>query len=161
MSDGDPRKQLAAALGRIPSGLFVVTLCHDDAETGLLASWLQQCSFEPPQLSMAIKRGREVAEWLTDGAAFTVNVLDGSQTDMIVHFGRGFGPGDPAFHGLAIERSAAGGVVLSEALAYLDCQVVARFPAGDHDLYVGRVLAGKMLNEGQPMVHVRKSGMHY
>ena len=43
MSERDPHKQMAVALGKIPSGLFVVTVRRDEAETGLLASWLQQC----------------------------------------------------------------------------------------------------------------------
>jgi flavin reductase (DIM6/NTAB) family NADH-FMN oxidoreductase RutF len=127
----------------------------------MLASWVQQCSFEPPRLSVALSRGREVSAWLTEGAAFTLNILDDTQTDMIVHFGRGFALGQPAFEGLEIERCPEGGPVLSEALAYLECRVVARHPAGDHDLLIGEVLRGRLLGEGQPMVHVRKSGAHY
>ncbi|HXG12400.1 MAG TPA: flavin reductase family protein [Gemmataceae bacterium] len=161
MNDREPQKQLAAALGRIPSGLFVVTVRRGGAETGMLASWVQQCSFEPPQISLAIKRGREIAAWLTEDAPFVVNILDESQTDMLIHFGRGFRLDEPAFTGLAVERAASGAPVLSEALAYLDCRVVSRCAAGDHDLYIGRVIAGRMLGEGHPMVHVRKSGFHY
>lgn len=161
MTDGDPQKQLAAALGRIPSGLFVMTVRGGDGDTGMLASWIQQCSFEPPQLSVAIKRGRGIGAWLAEGTPFVINVLDESQTDMLIHFGRGFEPGEPAFAELAIERSESGLPVLIEALAYLDCCVVSRSPAGDHDLFIGRIEAGRMLGEGHPMVHIRKSGMHY
>src|SRR5436305_10749406 len=88
MVEGDPRKEMLAALGRVPSGLFVLTARHGGDETGMLASWVQQCSFEPPQVSVALRQGREVQAWLTDGAAFTLNILDDSQTDMISHFGR-------------------------------------------------------------------------
>jgi flavin reductase (DIM6/NTAB) family NADH-FMN oxidoreductase RutF len=161
MTESDPQKQMAAALGRVPSGLFILTACRGEAETGMLASWVQQCSFEPPLVSVAIKRGRDVVAWLTEGAAFTLNILDESQTDMIVHFGRGFKLDEPAFTGLALERSANGGAVLGESLAYLDCRVLGRFPAGDHDIFLGQVTAGRMLSEGHPMVHIRKSGMHY
>jgi flavin reductase (DIM6/NTAB) family NADH-FMN oxidoreductase RutF len=161
MTDSDPHKQLGAALGRIPSGLFVLTARRGEQETGMLASWVQQCSFEPPQISVAVKRGREVAAWLTEGAAFVLNVLDDSQTDVLIHFGKGFPLGEPAFDGLEVERTEGGVPVLSEALAYLDCRVVGRYPAGDHDLYIGRVVAGRMLGEGHPMVHIRKSGFHY
>jgi len=60
-----------------------------------------------------------------------------------------------------VERPAEGGPVLAEALAYLACRVQARYPAGDHELIVGEVVSGRLLGEGHPMVHVRKSGMHY
>lgn len=161
MGDADPQKQLASALGRIPSGLFVLTARKDGAETGMLASWVQQCSFQPPQITVAIKSDRYLLAWLGDGAAFTLNILDASQTDMIVHFGRGFGPGDAAFEGLDIERDGAGGPVLSEALAYLKCRVAGSCRAGDHVLLIAQVVAGRLLGDGQPMVHVRKSGCHY
>lgn len=161
MTEADNLKQLAAALGRIPSGLFVVTARSGEAETGMLGSWVQQCSFDPPQLTVALRRDRDVNAWLTPGTAFTVNILDDGQTDMVAHFGRGFALGEPAFTGLEVERPGGAPPVLSEALAYLECRVEGRFPAGDHELLVGRVVAGRVLGDGKPMVHVRKSGLHY
>src|SRR5579862_2937488 len=161
MSDGDERKRMIAALGRIPSGLFVLTVRHGDAETGMLASWVQQCSFEPPQISVAIKRDRDVWAWLSDGATFTLNILDDSQTDMIGHFGRGFALTEPAFTDLPVERPDGAAPVLTEALAYLVCRVAGRLSAGDHDLLIGQVVGGAMLSDGQPMIHVRKNGSHY
>jgi flavin reductase (DIM6/NTAB) family NADH-FMN oxidoreductase RutF len=161
MSD-DRQKGLTAALGRIPSGLFVVTARRGESETGMLASWVQQCSFGPPQLTMCLRRGRDINTWLEDGAAFTVNVIeDDGSTDLIVHFGRGFGLDEPAFEGVEVYRPGGAPPVLREALAYLECRVAARWPVGDHDLFVGRVVAGGTHGEGKPMVHVRKSGMHY
>ncbi len=161
MSESDRARPWAGALGRVPSGLFVVTARSGEQETGMLASWVQQCSFDPPQVSVAVRRDREVVAWLTPGAALTVNVLDSTQTDMIVHFGRGFPPGAPAFVGLDVERPNGAPPVLSDALAYLECRVTDRLPAGDHDLFIARVVDGRVLSEGQPMVHIRKSGLHY
>jgi flavin reductase (DIM6/NTAB) family NADH-FMN oxidoreductase RutF len=161
MKPDDPAFPLASALGRVPSGIFVLTLSQNGIETGMLASWVQQCSFDPPQVSVAIRRDREIIGLLGEGALFTLNILEASQTDMIVHFGRGFALGQDAFNGLDVRRELPQGPVLSEALGYLRCQVVGRIPAGDHDLFLGRVLAGRILDEGQPMVHIRKNGLHY
>ena len=161
MKSDDPHRALAAALGRIPSGLFVLTVARDGVATGMLVSWVQQCSFAPPQLSLAIRGDREIAALLGAGALFTLNILEASQTDMIVHFGRGFALTQDAFAGLEAQHRPPRGVVLAEALGYLECEVVERVPAGDHDLFVGRVLAGELLDEGQPMVHIRKNGLHY
>ena len=119
MEPVNPNKQLQAALGRIVSGMFVITARREPGETGMLASWVQQCSFQPPQLSVAIQRGREIADLLGTNSAFTLNILEESQTDMIVHFGRGFELPEPAFQNLEIERAESGGPVLQEALAYL------------------------------------------
>jgi flavin reductase (DIM6/NTAB) family NADH-FMN oxidoreductase RutF len=154
-------QSLAAALGRIPSGLFVLTVGHGDAATGMLASWVQQCSFEPPQISLAVKPGRFAADLLTAEAAFVINVLAAGQTDFLKHFGKGFGPGEPAFTGFDIYPTAEGVPVLRAALAHLDCRVAGRMSAGDHEIVIGRTTAGRLHAEGQPAVHIRKSGAHY
>jgi flavin reductase (DIM6/NTAB) family NADH-FMN oxidoreductase RutF len=161
MTDPESQKHLASALGRIPSGLFILTARRGDLETGLLTSWVQQCGFDPPSISLAVKRDREILAWLTQGSIFTLNVLDDSQTDMIVHFGRGFALTDNAFKDLEIDHPDQGDPVLAEALAYLRCQVASRCPAGDHDLIIARVIDGRLLGNGHPMVHIRKSGFHY
>ncbi len=157
----DHTRSLASALGKVASGIFIVTARRGQAETGMLASWVQQCAFEPPLLTVAIKEGRYIGRMLADGAALTINVLDESQTDMVVHFGRGFEPGAAAFDGLEVRGRPGLPPVLSESLAYLDCQVTAHYATGDHDLFVCKVLDGAVLNEGRPMIHVRKSGFHY
>jgi flavin reductase (DIM6/NTAB) family NADH-FMN oxidoreductase RutF len=154
-------RQLSAALGRIPSGLFVLTARRGTAETGMLTSWVQQCAFDPPHISVALQRDRPIIAWLTDGASFTLNILDDSQTDMIAHFGRGFALDEPAFAGLEVERLEGGGPVLQEALAYMDCRIRDQLPVGDHELFIAEVVGGRVLSEGQPMVHIRKSGFHY
>jgi len=152
---------LAAALGRVPSGLFILTVGSDGQATGMLASWVQQCSFDPPQISLAMKAGRHAADLLTDRAAFVVNILPAGANDLLKHFGKGFGPGEPAFTGLDVYPTAEGVPVLRAALAHLDCRVAGRFDGGDHDLVIGRVIGGRLHAEGQPAVHIRKSGAHY
>ena len=158
---GDVDKELAAALGRIPSGLFIVTARQGTAETGFLASWVQQCSFEPLLVSVALRKGRDVHDWLVPGALFVLNILGEGQTNFLSHFGKGFALGQPAFNGLELIRSESGLPVLATALAYLECRVEARHSAGDHELLLGQVIGGKLLREGEPMVHVRKSGLRY
>ncbi len=161
MQTSDPNKSLAAALGRIPSGVFILTATKDAVETGMLASWVQQCSFQPPLITFVLQRNRPIADLLNPGAAFTLNVLEAAQTDMIAHFGKGFALADNAFAGLDICRTPPHGPILSEAHAYLFGKVVERKPTGDHDLYIAEVTAGSLLEDGQPMVHIRKNGFHY
>jgi flavin reductase (DIM6/NTAB) family NADH-FMN oxidoreductase RutF len=161
MKSDDPDKQLAGALGRIASGLFILTVKRDRVETGMLVSWVQQCSFQPPRISVALAPGRPISSLLDRQSQFTLNILDSDQADMIVHFGRGFSLEDDAFGKLDVDRSVPSGPVLSEALAALECRVVERFSAGDHDLFIGQIVSGRLLGDGLPMVHTRKNGFHY
>ena len=151
----------AAALGRIPSGLFVLTARQGGRESGMLTSWVQQCSFDPPQVSVALKKGRDLLDWLADDASFVLNVLPEGAKGLVSHFGKGFEPGQPAFDGLKVSREREPAPVLLDAHAYLSCRVVGRVDAGDHVLVICRVLAGAILNPGHPTVHVRKNGLKY
>jgi flavin reductase (DIM6/NTAB) family NADH-FMN oxidoreductase RutF len=160
MTDGEA-KGLAGALGRVPSGLFILTVRRGADETGMLVSWVQQCSFEPPQVSFCVRNDRDVLAWLTPQTPCTINILDEDQTDMLVHFGKGFDLGQPAFTGLEVQRPDGAAPVLCDALAYLDCRVAARHAVGDHTLFIARVVVGRVLEDGKPMVHVRKSGLRY
>jgi flavin reductase (DIM6/NTAB) family NADH-FMN oxidoreductase RutF len=151
---------IAGALGLVPSGLFILTVGHGDTETGMLASWVQQCSFDPPQLTVAVQRDRFLHDLLTNGAGFAINILAAGQTDLIKHFGKGFDRGQPAFEGLVLKH-AEGIPILPAALAHLTCEVAGRCKAGDHDLIVGRITGGGVHGEGQPYVHTRKNGLKY
>jgi flavin reductase (DIM6/NTAB) family NADH-FMN oxidoreductase RutF len=157
-TDGD---SLAAALGRIPSGLFVLTARQGDHETGMLASWVQQCSFDPPRISVAVRKGRYLLDWLPDGAFFVLNVIPEGGKALIARFGKGFEPGEAAFEGLEVLREGGTPPVLLASHAYLVCRVTAHLDAGDHVLVIGHVTAGAVPNPGGPIVHVRKSGLRY
>jgi flavin reductase (DIM6/NTAB) family NADH-FMN oxidoreductase RutF len=152
---------LAAALGRIPSGLFVLTAQNGNRETGMLASWVQQCSFDPPQVSVALRKGRDILDGLRDGAAFVVNIIPEGGKALVAHFGQGFEAGEPAFDGLEVLRDGETPPVLLSSHAYVACRVVSRIDAGDHVLVIGRVERGAILHDGKPTVHVRKNGLKY
>lgn len=54
----------AQAMGRVVGSLSVVTCKDGDAESAMLASWLSQASFDPPGLTIAVKRDRAVESLL-------------------------------------------------------------------------------------------------
>jgi flavin reductase (DIM6/NTAB) family NADH-FMN oxidoreductase RutF len=153
---------IAPTLGRIPSGLFILTARNGERETGMLASWVQQCSFDPPQISVCIRRDRDVIAWLTNGACFTVNLVGDWQNNFVSHFGKGFSLDQPAFTGLNVQRIEGESPILADALGFLLCRVAERTSAGDHDLFVGTVVGGKLTSaDGRPWVHIRKNGLKY
>jgi flavin reductase (DIM6/NTAB) family NADH-FMN oxidoreductase RutF len=156
MTDG-----LMAALGRIPSGLFVLTVAADGRETGMLASWVQQCSFDPPRVSVAVAKERWVLPGFKNGAAFAVNVIGEGEKKLVAHFGKGFGPDEPAFADLSVTYSADGAPVLTAAHAHLECRVAGRHDAGDHVLVIGEVVGGGVHHDARPATHVRRTGAHY
>jgi flavin reductase (DIM6/NTAB) family NADH-FMN oxidoreductase RutF len=148
-------------LGRIPSGLYVLTARHGAEETGMLASWVMQAGFDPPMVTVALRKERVITQWLSDGQPFVLNLLSQQQKEMLGHFGRGFDPGQPAFEGLALERTEAGLPVLVGAVGHLECLPVNHLDSADHRVFLAEVIGGRLQNEERPIIHVRKSGRHY
>jgi flavin reductase (DIM6/NTAB) family NADH-FMN oxidoreductase RutF len=152
---------LAAALGKVPSGLFVLTLGHDGNETGMLTSWVMQAGFEPPMVTVALRHDRYVANWLAEGAPFVLNLLAEDNQKLVSHFGRGFDQDQPAFAGLELIRTAAGLPALADALGFLECRPKTQVESGDHHIFVAEVVAGHLKMEKQPYIHVRRNGLRY
>lgn len=148
---------IPAALGRIPSGLFIVAWREGTDDRCMLASWVMQAGFAPPQVSVAVATSRDLVAALDRGAAFAVSVLAESQRALLARFGK---PAPDAFAGLAIHRTATGVAVLADAAAWLDCRPTARAAHGDHVVVLAEVVAGAGTG-AEPAVHVRKNGLRY
>jgi flavin reductase (DIM6/NTAB) family NADH-FMN oxidoreductase RutF len=159
------RETIGAVLGRTPSGLFILTTrAADGRETGLLASWVQQASFEPPMVTVAVNRRRYLHDWLDDSPEIALNLVGEGQKQFLKHFGAGFEPGAPAFEGLQIRRGETGVPLLAEALGYLEGSVRGRMETGDHVVYAVEVVGageGPGFSQTPPWVHVRKNGFNY
>jgi flavin reductase (DIM6/NTAB) family NADH-FMN oxidoreductase RutF len=153
---------LGQALGRIPSGLYILTVQLGERSTGMLASWVQQAGFDPPMVTVAIRRDRHVADWVAESGRFALSQLAVGSKALIRHFGRGFPPDAPAFEGVELRHDARGGPVLAGAMAFLDAEVAGELAAGDHRIFAARVVAGALLQpDAEPLVHVRANGFHY
>jgi flavin reductase (DIM6/NTAB) family NADH-FMN oxidoreductase RutF len=154
---------LAQALGRVPSGLFILTHRAAGREpTGLLVSWVQQAGFDPPMLTVALRGDRPIRDAIVASPRFVLNQIAAGQKSLLRHFARGFDPGEPAFDGLTLGPDLEGGPTLSAALSYLEVEAVDQLDAGDHRIVLARVLGGAMIQpDAEPMLHVRHNGFHY
>jgi flavin reductase (DIM6/NTAB) family NADH-FMN oxidoreductase RutF len=155
-------KSFDPLIGRIPSGIFILTIGTGSRSTGMLSSWVMQAGFEPPMVSVAVKLGRYVCEWLTAGEPFVLNLVGESQTNLLKHFGKGFEPGAPAFEGLETTHCARGVPVLMDSLGHLECEPTQHVDSSDHRIFLAKVVRGKLKQaDAKPMVHIRKSGKNY
>ncbi|TWB89282.1 flavorubredoxin [Synechococcus sp. Ace-Pa] len=155
---------LDKALGRLSGGLYIVTARQEERSSAMVASWVSQASFEPPGLSIAVAKDRAIETLMQVGDRFVLNVLqEGQYQDLLRHFLRRFPPGADRFEGVAtLEGAARGGPVLSDALAFLGCQVVQRMETPDHWIIYAEVEEGTVADaEGSTAVHHRKVGNHY
>jgi len=131
----------------------------------MLASWVSQASFDPPGITVAVKRDRAMEPLLMPGAAFAISLLaEGRERTVVRALARPFAPGVDRLAGLDTRPSdgPSGAPVLADALATLDCRVQSRMEAGDHYIMYAVVEAGKLRSkDGVAAVHHRKVGNHY
>jgi flavin reductase (DIM6/NTAB) family NADH-FMN oxidoreductase RutF len=152
---------IATALGRIPSGLFVVSWRDDGADRTMLASWVMQAGFSPPAISVAVAPTRDLLAAIDRGIPFVVNILGESQRGLLSRFGKPSNPGEDPFAGLDTLRATGGGVALAGAAGWIECRGTGRVVARDHVVIVAEAVGGDSGSAVQPLVHVRKNGLRY
>ncbi|MGK7892775.1 MAG: diflavin flavoprotein [Xenococcus sp. (in: cyanobacteria)] len=154
---------LDKAMGRISGGLYIITATKDHVSSAMLASWVSQASFEPPGFTIAVAKDRAIESLMQVGDHFVLNVLEeGKYQGLMKHFLKRFKPGADRFLGVATQTAENGSPILTEALAYLECEVVTRMECSDHWIVYSKVTAGRVSNpDGLTAVHHRKVGNHY
>ena len=127
------------------------------ASSAMLASWISQASFDPPGLTVAVKKDRAAEPFLVPGARFAVNVLAEGPGARLVSKAmlRPFAPGEDRLAGWgdaasgAREGEESGAAILPSRLlaSWLECEAVDRMEAGDHWVVYASVLAGGLGGE--------------
>jgi flavin reductase (DIM6/NTAB) family NADH-FMN oxidoreductase RutF len=154
----DKKEAIGAAIGRIPSGVFVVTARRGTTNIGMMGSWIAQAGFEPPTVSVAIHPEREIYQAIKESGAFCINVLSNENMDLMRAFSK-YSP--EQFEGLDIEETPCG-VVLKSAIAVVQCKLKGVCDISEHHIFIGEVVDGAYLDHEQsPMIHLRKSGFNY
>ena|SRR5215211_1140954 len=144
----DPRS-FREALGRFATGVAFVTAAPDGEPAGLIVNSLTSVSLEPPLVSFSPARSSLTWSRMRRAGRFGVNVL-GREHE---HFARrATPPGADRFAGLDWAPGRGGVPLLADALAWLECEIVAEHPAGDHWIVVGRVDDLRVSSVGEPLL---------
>ena len=152
---------IGAALGRVPSGLFIVSAVDEHgAALGFLASFVQQMAFSPPTVAVAVSKERGHLEAIRHSKRFAVSVLGDDDKGLMKPFFKKPEDGSP-FDDLESHVPTDGAPVLSESLAWLDCRLAGEHNAGDHIVVFGVVETASKTREGEPLTHTRKNGLKY
>ncbi len=155
--------ELDKALGRISSGLYILTAQRGDSSSAMLASWVSQASVKPLGVTIAVAKDRAIESLMHVGDRFVLNVLEeGNYQPLMKHFLKRFAPGADRFAGIKTYPATNGSPILADALAYLECEVVSRMETPDHWLVYSSVDVGRVSNlDALTAIHHRKVGNHY
>ncbi len=131
-------------LDRFIYGIYLVTLTTAEGDNGMIASWVTQCSHEPPLIALTIRKNRLSHEQLRQSRKFCINVLPRESSAMIRQFK--ISDWKNKFAASPYSHSSAGLPVLDACIGYLDCNLEQTIDTGDHTLFIGRIISGAMKN---------------
>jgi 3-hydroxy-9,10-secoandrosta-1,3,5(10)-triene-9,17-dione monooxygenase reductase component len=146
---GPDARAFRDALGRFATGVAFVTAAPDGAPAGLIVNSLASVSLDPPLLSFCPSRSSLTWSRMRRTGRFGVNVL-GRRHERFVR--RAIPAGADRFAGLDWQPGSSGVPLLPDALAALECEIVAEHPTGDHWIVVGRVRAVRGAPVDDPLV---------
>lgn len=154
---------LERALGRLSSGLYILTAQKGDVSSAMLASWVMQASMNPLGVAIAVAKDRAIESLLHVGDRFILNVLEeDNYQSLMKHFLKRFPPGADRFADIKIYPASNGCPILADALAYMECEVTTRMECSDHWIIYSNVHTGRVAKlDALTAVHHRKVGNHY
>jgi 3-hydroxy-9,10-secoandrosta-1,3,5(10)-triene-9,17-dione monooxygenase reductase component len=145
----DPH-HLRQALGRFATGVTIVTcLDRDGQRVGLTANSFNALSLDPPLILWSLRLRSPSLQAFAAASHFAVNVLGRDQLALSRHFSRS---GADKF-ALGQWSEGAGRVpVLAGSVAQFECSQQSVQEAGDHMLFIGRVLHARE-DAREPLVY--------
>lgn len=154
-------KEQTRPVGMIPSGLFIAGVNKDGKPDGFLASWVQQVSFDPLVISLAVGNDKPFLDVLKKNKKFCLNILAKSNSEMMKVFWKPPEEGKTQFDTLKYNLTDYG-PLLEESAAAIECSVLDLSTPGDHTIVFGQVDNTYLYNpEESPSVHIRKFGDGY
>ncbi len=146
---------LRQTLGRFATGVAIVT-CTDaqGAPVGLTANSFNSLSLDPPLVLWSLRLASPSLTAFQGAAHFAVNILAEAQVDLSRRFAS---PVSDKFAEGTWSPGIGGAPVLTGAAAVLECALERSQEAGDHMLFIGRVLAHADVSTPPLLFH----GGHY
>lgn len=139
-------------LGHFPTGVCVLAGFDDDEPIGLAIGSFFSVSLEPPLVGFCAGKGSSTWPRLRASGRFCISILGEDQEPV----SRVFASREPdKFAGLGWDRTPLGQPRLTDALAWIDCELDAVHDAGDHEIAVGAVRDLGVIHEHGPLVFFR------
>ena len=131
--------RLRQALGRFATGVTIITCLDGQGDrVGLTANSFNALSLDPPLVLWSLRLQSAQLAAFQQAGSFVVNVLARSQLAMSRRFASQL---EDRFDGGDWSPGVAGAPVLAGCVAVFQCEMATQQVAGDHVLFIGRVVA--------------------
>ncbi|MBW4702080.1 MULTISPECIES: flavin reductase family protein [unclassified Micromonospora] len=141
-----------ATLGHYCTGVAVIAGYHQ-GPAGFACQSFAALSLDPPLVTFSVANTSRSWPRIARSGAFCASILGGHQIDTCRTFGTPeadkFGTTDWAL------ATITGSPRLTDAIAWIDCEVTNVLPGGDHTIVIGRVVALDYTGSDDPLVYYR------
>jgi len=160
--DPKVRRAWSRVLGRIPQGMFVMTAEYEGRLCGIRVSFVQQVSFSPPYVLVALRKGMEIVPLIHESHAFGLSQFDPDDRLISKKFRYDAVTDGDSLQAIDLKHMTTGSPVLMRAQTYMDCQLIRHIDIdGDHDLYVGQIREAGVIENSEVSIHLRDDGFAY
>ena len=144
----DSQKQ-RKIMGAFATGVTIASTKVGDETWGMTANGITSLSLDPPLILLAVQKDAASHGKFKEGGCFALSILTAQQQDLSDRFAFK-GPKD--FSGLDYTTAETGAPILTDSLGWVDCRVTEVFNGGDHDIFIGEILAGEA-GSGEPLLY--------
>ncbi|MEV4630613.1 flavin reductase family protein [Micromonospora sp. NPDC049523] len=132
---------MRATAARFATGVVVLTVGGEQVH-GMTANALSSVSLEPPLVLCCVARTAVMHQAITAAGHFAFSVLAADQEDRARYFANKARPLGPAQFDTVDWRPGphTGAPLLAGSLAWMECELTDAHLAGDHSVFIGRVL---------------------
>jgi flavin reductase (DIM6/NTAB) family NADH-FMN oxidoreductase RutF len=143
-------QEFRRACGRFATGVTIASVLDaKGAPHGLTVNSFASVSLDPPLILVCLGHDVSVIDHFRAANNFGINVLAEDQRHLSDRFAR---KGHDRFDGLAWQPGETGVPLLTGVLAAMECRTSQRFTAGDHDIFVGEMVAARVA-DGEPLIY--------
>jgi flavin reductase (DIM6/NTAB) family NADH-FMN oxidoreductase RutF len=144
--------QFRQVMGNFATGITVVTTLDSAGKPyGLTVNSFTSVSLDPLLVLVCLDNRLIGLQAFRDSKRFGVSILSEAQEDLSRMFARK----DSERPASIYYEGKTGVPLLKNALGILECEIVAVYAGGDHQIFLGKVLAAEVIEPKGPLLYFR------
>jgi flavin reductase (DIM6/NTAB) family NADH-FMN oxidoreductase RutF len=144
--------QFRQVMGNFATGITVVTTLDGTGKPyGLTVNAFTSVSLDPLLVLVCLDNRLSGLQTFKDSKRFGVSILSDAQEDL----SRMFANKDSERPSSIYFEGKTGVPLLKNALGILECETVSVYAGGDHQIFLGRVLAAEVMDSKGPLLYFR------
>jgi 4-nitrophenol 2-monooxygenase / 4-nitrocatechol 4-monooxygenase, reductase component len=147
--------EFRSIMGHFATGVTVITTAAGEEMQGMTANAVTSLSLDPIMVLICVEKATHTHRVLDEGGVFAVNFLGEHQEDVSRLFAKRAEPEIGTLRGQRFTLGATGAPILEDCLAFLECRVASVHDGGDHSIFLGEVIDGRIVRDVKPLLFFR------